>query len=159
MPLPDPHAPDRLRIESPDFPADGPMPDRLSGWHEEEVPRLHVSGVPAGTVELALICHDPDAPRPRGFVHWTLYGIAPGASAIGPPDLAGARVGPNDRGGRGWVGPRPPAGHGLHRYYFWVYALSRRVEGEPDRATFIDRYEDAVIAQARVVGTYERPAV
>jgi Raf kinase inhibitor-like YbhB/YbcL family protein len=147
-----------LRISSPDFPADGPMPDRLSGWHDDEAPRLRVAGAPEGTVELAVVCHDPDAPRPRGFSHWVLYGIAPNATDIDPPDLAGARVGPNDRGEHAWIGPRPPAGHGLHRYYFWVYALSRRVEGEPDLATFIDRYEDAVLEQARVVGTYERPA-
>lgn len=147
-----------LAISSPDFPADGVMPDRLSGWHQDEAPRLRVAGVPAGTVELAIICHDPDAPRPHGFTHWTLYGLAPTTAEIDPPDLAGARIGPNDRGERDWIGPRPPAGHGLHRYYFWVYALSRPVEGEPDRATFLTRYADDVLEQARLVGVYERPA-
>lgn len=158
MPTPRPLVLGDLRIWSPDFPADGPMPDRLSGWHDDEAPRLRIAGPPAGTVELAVVCHDPDAPRPRGFSHWTLYGLAPDVTELDPPDLAGARVGPNDRGERAWIGPRPPAGHGLHRYYFWVYALSRPVEGEPDLATFIDRYEDAILEQARVVGTYERPA-
>ena len=147
-----------LRIWSPDFAPDGPMPDRLSGWHEDEAPRLRVAGVPAGTVELAIVCHDPDAPRPRGFSHWTLYGLAPDVTEVDPPALAGARVGPNDRGERDWIGPRPPAGHGLHRYYFWVYALSRTVSGEPDRATFLAEYADDILEQARVVGTYERPA-
>ncbi len=147
-----------LRIWSPDFPTDGPIPDRFSGWHAGETPRLRIVGVPAGTVELAVICHDPDAARPNGFTHWTLYGIAPGVREIDPPGLGGARIGPNGRGEPGWRGPRPPAGHGPHRYYFWVYALSRPVAGEPTRETFLAAHADDILEQARVVGVYERDA-
>jgi len=31
-------------------------------------------------------------------------------------------------GGHGWFGPRPPAGHGVHHYYFQVFALAQSLE-------------------------------
>ena len=145
-----------MRLVSPDFPPDGPMPDRLSGWHAEELPQLLLDGVPHGAVELALVCHDPDAPLPHGFTHWLLYGVAPTTTVLGRGATAEVRAGPTDAGGRVWVGPTPPPGHGPHRYYFWLYALDRPVVGEPSRADFLAGYADAVIEQARLVGTYER---
>ena len=140
-----------LTLTSPDI-ADGErMDDRFSGEGGSTVPRMVVTGIPEGTVELALICHDPDAPMPAGFTHWTLYGIPP---VDGEIDVDAARPGPNDADGTGYVGPFPPAGHGDHRYYFWVYALSRPVEGEPARSGFLHHSADDVIEQARLTGTY-----
>jgi Raf kinase inhibitor-like YbhB/YbcL family protein len=146
-----------LRVTSPDLVADGPIADRFSGYHEEQTPTLVVTGLPAGTVELALVCHDPDAPRPSGFTHWVVFGIpAEEGVTVGPDAAERYRLGPNSRGERSWAGPRPPAGHGLHRYYFWVYALARPVDGAPSRDQFLVRHGDDVIEQARLVGTYER---
>ena len=145
---------DTLAISSPDFPDLGPIPARFAGSGENETPRLTISGAPAGTVEFAVICHDPDAPLPHGFTHWAVYGIPSDATSI---DLSapGVRVGPNDIGRPAWSGPWPPAGHGIHHYYFWVYALSRAVEGAPPREKFLEDYGNAVLEQARVVGTFE----
>lgn len=53
-----------------------------------------------------------------------------------------------------YVGPFPPAGHGTHHYYFWVYALSRAVEGAPSREQFLAEYAGDIIEQARFVATY-----
>jgi hypothetical protein len=142
-----------LRIESADFAPLGRIDDRQAADKGNEAPRLRISGVPAGTVELAVICHDPDAPLPRGFTHWTVYAIPPDAT-----DLADAasrfRVGPNGMGEKGYFGPQPPSGHGIHHYYFWVYALSARVEGTPSREEFLERYKNVIIEQNRVVGVY-----
>ena len=140
-----------LTITSPDIEGGQRIADRFAGEQGAQTPRMEVDGVPVAALELAIICHDPDAPMPDGFTHWTLYGLPPVSGAV---DVAGARPGPNDAGRRGYVGPFPPAGHGDHRYYFWVYALSRRVEGEPSRREFIDSYGDAVVEQARLVGLY-----
>lgn len=118
-------------------------------------PAITVSGAPKGTAELAVICHDPDAPLPNGFTHWTVYGIPPDASVI-DLSVAGVREGPNGIGNHNWMGPQPPIGHGLHHYYFWVYALSRPVVGEPSREQFLVNYADAIIEQARLVGTFQR---
>lgn len=140
-------------LTSPDIASGERIDDRFAGQSGAETPRMVVNGVPSDAVELALVCHDPDAPMPLGFIHWTLYGLS---SNVGEVAASAGRPGPNDDGGVGYVGPFPPYGHGEHHYYFWVYALSRPVEGEPTRDEFLDQYADAVVGQARLVATYSR---
>ena len=146
-----------LAVSSPAFSNDGRMDDKFAHHRDNVQPPLAISGVPAGTAELAVICHDPDAPLPDGFTHWTLYGVAPDANEIGEDAGDGTWLaGPNDFGETGWGGPEPPPGHGPHHYYFWVYALDTHVEGTPSRREFLDRYGDNIVEQNRVVGVYER---
>lgn len=140
-----------LKISSTDIKALERIDDRFAADHGDQIPTLDVSGVPAGAVELALIVHDPDAPLPNGFTHWTVYGVP---ARDGQVDLGASRIGPTTLGDKEWSGPQPPAGHGQHHYYFWVYALSRAVEGEPSREEFLNRYADAIIEQNRFVATY-----
>jgi Raf kinase inhibitor-like YbhB/YbcL family protein len=146
---------DTLTISSLDLVPLAPIPEQFSADGGNETPRITISGAPEGTVELAVICHDPDAPLPDGFTHWTVYGIPADATSL---DLsaAGVEVGPNGAGQASWYGPQPPVGHGVHHYYFWVYALSRAVEGVPTREEFLADYSDAIIEQARFVGTFQR---
>lgn len=145
-----------LTITSPDFEADGPIPRRYAVEGGNTVPSLTIGGVPTAAVELAVICHDPDAPRPRGFTHWVVYGLAPGQTTVRDVGHGIGRQGPNSLGERSYTGPNPPIGHGIHRYYFWVYALARSVRGEPTREAFLDDYADAILEQNRLVGTYRR---
>lgn len=146
---------DKLAIVSPTVSSLARVPEAhvLDGGNE--VPALNVTGLPDGTVELAVICHDPDAPLPNGFTHWTVYGLPAVEGAI-DTGADGARTGPNGIGAAEWSGPQPPVGHGPHHYYFWVYALNRPVEGEPTREEFLSKYADAIIEQARLVAIYER---
>lgn len=145
-----------LTVSSPDLTDGARFPDRFTAYHDDLMPRIVVSGLPEGTVEVALICHDPDAPRARGFSHWAVYGIPPqDPIEIGPATIDGFRVGPNGRGEARWMGPRPPAGHGTHFYYFWAYALSRRVEGAPSREEFLASHADDIIEQNRMVLTFD----
>lgn len=146
---------DKLAIGSPDIAPLERIPDAFTADGGHRVPRLGFSGAPEGTVELAVVCHDPDAPLPQGFTHWTVYGIPTDTTEL---DLGaeGVRMGPNGAGAAIWYGPEPPHGHGVHHYYFWVYALSRAVEGAPSREEFLADYGDAVIEQARIVGTFSR---
>lgn len=146
---------DKLAVSSPDFATLGRIPENFSSDGGNDVPTIEISGVPAGTVELALIVNDPDAPLPRGFTHWVVYGIPADASRL---DLSapGVRGGPNGIGSTAYAGPQPPAGHGDHHYYFAVYALSTPVEGEPTREEFLAQYDDAIIEQARTVGLFRR---
>lgn len=140
-----------MTVSSPDIGHESYIDDRFAGREPAETPRFEVGGIPEGTAELALICDDPDAPMPGGFIHWTLYGLP---ARIGHVDPTEGRHGPNDAETEGYAGPYPPAGHGPHHYFFWVYALSRPVEGEPTRDEFLRDYADAVVGQARVVGLY-----
>jgi Raf kinase inhibitor-like YbhB/YbcL family protein len=143
-----------LKIESLDFAPLGRMKDEHAGNKGNVIPRLRISGVPPEAVELAIICHDPDAPLARGFTHWTLYGVPPGTVDLSEAQGA-VRAGPNGVGQPGYYGPEPPAGHGPHHYYFWVYALAVKVEGTPTREQFLERYKDSIVEQNRVVGIYE----
>jgi len=144
-----------LAITSPTIRPLTRIPEQHSADGGNLAPIIALSGAPEGTTEFALIAHDPDAPLPRGFTHWTVYGIPADTSEL-DLSIPGVREGPSGLGGRGWTGPQPPAGHGPHHYYFWVYALGQRVEGEPSREEFLDRYAGSIIEQARLVGTFER---
>lgn len=141
-----------LAISSPDIAPLERIPDAHTGRGADRPPRLVITGIPKGTVELTVIVHDPDAPSPQGFTHWVMHGLRPAERVEVTPEAG--RPGPNSTGRLGWVGPFPPPGHGTHHYYFWVYALSRHVEGDPAREEFLDRYGDAVLEQARFVATY-----
>lgn len=143
-----------LSISSPQFAFGERIPDAHSAEGGNAAVDLEISGVPEGTVELAVICHDPDAPLPRGFTHWVIHGIEPAATRITGARSAEYRQGPNSRGQNAYSGPRPPAGHGTHHYYFWVYALDTAVQGEPGREEFLADYASNIIEQNRTVGTF-----
>jgi Raf kinase inhibitor-like YbhB/YbcL family protein len=112
--------------------------------------------VPDGTKSFAVVVHDPDAPLVDGFTHWVAYGIGGDQTGL-PEGGAGATTGTNSFGNAGYGGPAPPPGHGTHHYYFWVYALDDDLDLEPglDRRALLQRIEDHVIEQARLVGTYK----
>ncbi|HEX7298139.1 MAG TPA: YbhB/YbcL family Raf kinase inhibitor-like protein [Solirubrobacteraceae bacterium] len=118
---PPPAAPRQLTVTSPDFGANGSIPQRFTCDGDDARPALRFAGVPDGAAELALLVVDPDA---GGFVHWTAFGLSPSTRALAQSGLpAGAREGENSDGGRGWTSPCPPSG--THRYEFRLYWLKR----------------------------------
>jgi Raf kinase inhibitor-like YbhB/YbcL family protein len=146
-----------LAIESAAFDHHSGIPDRHTAEGEDVSPELAWSGAPAGTRSFALVVHDPDAPLVDGFTHWVAYNVPGDATGVGEgsDDLT---HGKNSAGQNSYMGPAPPAGHGTHHYYFWVYALDDDLDLEPGltRRELIDRIGDNVIEQARIVGTYRR---
>jgi len=116
-----------------------------------------VVGRPGKHQAFAVVCHDPDAPLVDGFTHWVAYGIAGDATGVpkGANDLKTAK---NSFGNTGYNGPAPPPEHGVHRYYFWVYALDSDLDLKPglDRRALLEQIEDHVIEQARTIGTSAR---
>jgi Raf kinase inhibitor-like YbhB/YbcL family protein len=148
-----------FKVTSPAFGPGGRMDKKYGGDSGNMSPPLEWSGVPKGTKEFALICHDPDAPLPRGFTHWVVYGIPASVTKLAEgqgPDIFTAGV--NDTGKPGYMGPYPPSGHGVHHYYFWVYALDEalRLEAGLNRDRLLDAISNHILEQARIVGTYER---
>ena len=140
------------------------MPLRSAGIGvgENISPPLSWSGVPAGTVELAIIMEDPDAPLPWPFVHMIAYRIA--ADQVGFAEGALVRVacgmafGKSTAGAQGYIGPRPIPGHGPHRYIFQILALSRRTafSSAPKIRVFLDGISGTVIGRGMLIGIYER---
>jgi len=113
----------------------------------------------------ALVVEDPDAPGDEPFVHWLVWDI-PGAASELPRGVAadprpgapqGAIQGRNSKGGYGWYGPRPPVGHGPHRYHFQLFALGKRLGMGPetDLKTLLNALKGNVIAAGELVGMFE----
>ncbi|MFB7249749.1 YbhB/YbcL family Raf kinase inhibitor-like protein [Microbacterium sp. NPDC056234] len=121
-----------LELTSPDFTAGGPLP--ASAWSasrggEDRAPALQWSQPPAGTRSIAISCFDPDAPTGSGFWHWAAFDIPRGVMSLPGGDGTasslprGARVLPNEQRSERFIGAAPPAGTGVHRYFFVVDAL------------------------------------
>lgn len=145
-----------LELRSPAFSNHEPIPRRHARAGENVAPALEWSGVPDGTNAFAVVMHDPDAPLVDGFTHWVAYGIPSGVSGLPEGGGGDALAGVNSSGESGYRGPGPPPGHGPHHYYFWVYALDEDLDLEPglDRRALLERIEDHVIEQARLIGMY-----
>jgi Raf kinase inhibitor-like YbhB/YbcL family protein len=146
--------PASIILTSPAF-ADGePIPERFTCDGEDVSPPLDWSGVPEGTVSLALIVDDPDAPRT--FTHWVIFGLDAGLTGVEEgAELEGAVQGATSFGKVGYGGPCPPPGDPPHTYIFELHALSAQVD-LPEGAS-IDQVRGAVakasLGTGRLTGT------
>lgn len=147
-----------IQLTSPAFPPNGPIPRKHTGEGPDISPPLAWSGLPAGTKELALICDDPDAPTPKPWVHWVLYKLPPTLSGLMEGSAGGGLEGQTDFGRPGWGGPMPPRGHGVHRYFFRLYALDRPValKAGASKEDLLAAMKGHILDQGELVGTYER---
>jgi Raf kinase inhibitor-like YbhB/YbcL family protein len=152
-----------LKLTSTAFSHDGEIPSKYTCEGEDLSPPLAWSGVPANAKSLALIVDDPDAPDPAAprmtWVHWVLYNIPPSAAALaeGAKALpAGTLQGLNDWKRTGYGGPCPPIGR--HRYFHKLYALDTALPnlGQVPKPKLEAAMKPHVIAQAELVGTYQK---
>jgi Raf kinase inhibitor-like YbhB/YbcL family protein len=146
----------KLRISSPSFSHGQRIPDRHAVGEKPTSPPLAWSDPPGGTQSYAFVVHDPDAPLTYGFTHWVLYGIPASTTGIAEGGGDGFVQGLNSKGGHKYVPPAPPPGHGDHFYYFNLYALDEDLDLPPglSSAELLERIDDHIIEQARIVGTY-----
>jgi Raf kinase inhibitor-like YbhB/YbcL family protein len=154
-----------LILTSPVFANNGVIPKQYTCEGADISPPLRWSGAPPGAKSFALIIDDPDAPDPRApkttWVHWVVYnipadanGLAEGAARSGLP--AGAKQGFNDWKRADYGGPCPPIGR--HRYFHKLYALDTVLPdlGHSTKAGLLDAMKGHVVAEAQVVGTYQK---
>ncbi|EPR43960.1 YbhB YbcL family protein [Desulfovibrio sp. X2] len=147
-----------LTITSPAFASGSPIPARFSCDGEDVSPALAWKGAPTGTVSLALLVDDPDAPV-GDWVHWIVFNLP--ADSTGLPENAGpagepGRDGKNSWGRQGWGGPCPPGGR--HRYFFKLFALDAVLD-LPQGATkkqLLSAMQGHILARAELMGTYAR---
>lgn len=152
-----------LNLTSTAFEHGGAIPSRHTCEGADVSPPLAWSGVPADAKSLALIVDDPDAPDPAAprmtWVHWVVYNLPPTAHGL-PEGVttapAGALDGVNDWKRTGYGGPCPPIGR--HRYFHKLYALDTVLPDlrQPTKAQLEARMKGHVIAQAELVGTYQK---
>jgi Raf kinase inhibitor-like YbhB/YbcL family protein len=150
----------RIPISSTAFLQGSAIPRRHVSDGENLSPSLAWAGAPVGTVSLAVLCEDPDAPSPQPFVHWVVYGIPPTMTVLPEglgEDAPGIIQGKNTMGHHRYDGPAPPPGHGPHHYHFQLFALDVSIRLDAgDRGDLLDAMRGHVLAAGEVVGTYER---
>lgn len=151
-------------LTSPAFEDHGSIPARYTHDGSDLSPPLAWTGAPAGTKSFVLIEDDPDAPDPAApqttWVHWVAYDIPAsvhmleeGAATHMPGD---SRDGLNDWEHTGYGGPAPPVGR--HRYFHKLYALDVVLPDlrRPDKAGLEAAMQGHVLAEAQLIGTYEK---
>ncbi len=154
-----------LMLTSTSFENGAGIPRRHTCEGEDLSPPLAWSGTPKGAVGLALIVDDPDAPDPAApkmtWVHWVVYNLPAAAGSLAEgiafEDLpAETGVGLNDWQRAEYGGPCPPIGR--HRYFFKLYALDTRLPDgwQPTKAQLETAIHGHVLAQAELMGTYEK---
>lgn len=148
-----------LTFTSPAFADGAPIPVRYACPEvggQEIPPPLAWSAPPGEGYGLAVVMDDEDAVgAQRPFVHWIVSGMhpGPGSSAAGQAQPGYGMLQPNGNGDRGYRGPCPPAGTGMHHYRFTLYELPSNLElpgGIADAATIAQ----ASTAAAQFAGTY-----
>lgn len=145
-----------MRLESPAFAHNQPIPTKYTCDGEDVSPPLKIFDVPANAKSLALIMDDPDAPRGT-WLHWTVWNIPPDTQEIAENSVPqGAVEGMTDFGRPGYGGPCPPSG--THRYFFKLYALDTMLNLPPGAK--LSELEAAmsghILAQAELIGLYSR---
>jgi|GEM_PF-66625 len=143
-------------ITSSAFAENGSIPPEYTADGRNVSPPLAISAVPDGTLSLALIMDDPDAPRGT-WDHWIVWNIPPATAEISAGSVpAGAVQGANGWGRSDYGGPSPPSG--THRYFFKLYALDAALDLKPgaNKAALERAMEGHIIAQATLVGLYSR---
>jgi Raf kinase inhibitor-like YbhB/YbcL family protein len=134
---------------------------------EDVSPQLAWSGHPEETKSFVVTCYDPDAPTGSGFWHWAVANIPAsvtelptGAGNPGGGSLPeGAVMLAGDAGAKQYIGAAPPPGHGPHRYFFAVHALSEpRLDVDEDSRPGLLGFQmfGKTLARGVIVATYEQ---
>jgi len=132
-------------------------------------PKLEWSDAPQETKSFVVIADDPDANRPKPFVHWIVYDIPGNVMNLreGLPtdpvlvEPKGIKQGTNSMGSTGYTGPKPPVDDPAHNYHFQVFALdieSVGVEPGAKRDAVLQAMEGHVLAEGELIGKFARAA-
>lgn len=151
-----------MKVQSPAFAHDSSIPQQYTCDGSGISIPLEFVDVPAEAKSLVLIMDDPDVPptlRPDGlWDHWVIWNM--------PSDTTGIPEGATPPGQQGmttsdttsYFPPCPPDRE--HRYFVRLYALDTMLELDGPGATRKElekAMQGHVIAQAELMGRYERP--
>jgi Raf kinase inhibitor-like YbhB/YbcL family protein len=146
---------DEPGLRSPDFKSGDTIPKDYTADGKNESPPLRW-GLPDGTVEIAIVVDDPDAPTETPWVHWVAYGI-PGEKTGIKRGEKPPKEGKNSWGSTEYRGPEPPPGS-PHRYWFKVYALDKQLDLAPgaSKQDLIKAMQGHVLDRDALVAFYRR---
>lgn len=143
------------------------IPHAHSADGDNASPRLEWSGAPAETKSFVIIVDDPDAAKPKPFVHWIAYDLPasivalreglPTEPVLPDPEI---KQGTNSAGSTGYQGPKPPVGDLPHNYHFQIFALdltSLGLEPGARREEVLSAMQGHVVAEGELVGKFQRP--
>lgn len=125
-------------------------------------PHIRITDTPPGTVSLAISIIDRH-PIANNWVHWLVLNIPPETASIAEGSSlsqmpSGAVELINTFGKKGYGGPQPPRGNGVHKYEMAVYALSDRFTAREMAVTekeFIALIKNKVLAKDFITGLFE----
>lgn len=159
-------------MTSPDVDLEGRLNPECAqeGAHDDarnRSPALQWESVPA-VAAWCLIVEDPDAPREKPVLHWAIWnlpaemtalppGVSQGEMLVSPQD---AVQGLNAREEPAYMGPKPPPGHGPHRYHFQIFALAAPLElkADSDMNALTNALKADSLATGELIATFEVPA-
>lgn len=150
-----------MRIFSPEFKPGEPIPTQYTCDGKDISIPLQWQDIPDGSISLALIMDDPDAPGGT-WIHWIVFNIPVTTAAFtaGQPDSNdlpdGSLQGRNSWGKIGYGGPCPPSGS--HRYFFKLYALDCLLEKKAGltKTELLEAMQGHILAEAQFFGVYQR---
>ncbi len=121
-------------------------------------PPLSWRAMPANAKSLVLLVEDADAPVGT-VTHWAAYDIDPSTGRL-EEGVSGLRHAVNDMGHAHYDGPKPPPGHGPHRYHFRLSALDVESLDLPESSTHQDLKKAArthALGEAQLIAIFETP--
>jgi Raf kinase inhibitor-like YbhB/YbcL family protein len=163
-------AQDTFTLSSTDLGGEATITEEFNGFGctgENQSPQLSWVNAPEGTKSFAVTMYDPDAPSGSGWWHWVVFDIPASTTELvtgaGNPTLNLMKEGIiqsiTDYGAKGYGGPCPPEGHGLHQYVITVHALKTDKLGleESTNPAVVGYYLwNNTLAKASIVTYYQR---
>lgn len=157
-------------LKSNDLGGEATVTEEFNGFGctgKNQSPQLSWSNAPEGTKSFAITMYDPDAPTGSGWWHWVVFDIPATVDELVSNagnielDLApkGAIQSVTNYGAKGYGGPCPPPGHGLHQYTITVHALKTdTLELDADTNPAIVGYNiwGNTLAKASIIIYYKR---
>ena len=131
----------------------------LDAKTKPQIPVFEWHNVPDDTIELVLVCHDPDAVGGT-YIHWFIFEISPETTST--LDTFKMTVGKNGSGNNEYTGPHPPDDT-PHRYYFTLYALKSHTEFNNFTIYKFDQIiteleRAGIIDSKSIMGTFQKPS-
>lgn len=144
-----------MKITSPAFGNNQPIPPRYTCDGNNMSPPLAFSDVPENAKSLVLSVDDPDAPSST-WVHWVVFNIPKEVREVKENSVPQGVQGVTSFGKPGYGGPCPPSG--THRYFFKLYALDTTLSltDKIDKKTVEAAMQNHIITHAELIGLYSK---